>query len=124
MSFGILNAVLVLLYWAITKNFFPELSGANYYFGLALCVIAAKVFGSKKENPPVDNILFRALLPLTGTAMIVAGVWAYSAPVDITPSDSDFALASEPFPEEFFAVACVTTGILILIMSIIKLLRK
>jgi len=71
MSFGILNAVLVLLYWAITKNFFPELSGANYYFGLALCVIAAKVFASRKDNPAVDSIVFRALLPLTGTAVIL-----------------------------------------------------
>lgn len=124
MSFGILNAVLVLLYWAITKKFFPELSGANYYFGLALCVMAAKVFASRKKDPPVDNIVFRALLPLTGTAMIVAGIWVYSTPVDITPSDSDFALVSEPFPEEIFAVAYVTAGIMILIMSIIRLLRK
>ncbi|RPD91194.1 hypothetical protein BBB56_23515, partial [Candidatus Pantoea deserta] len=105
-------------------NFFPELSGANYYFGLALCVIAAKVFASRKESPEGDSIVFRALLPLIGTAMIVAGVWAYSASVDITPSDNDFALVSEPFPEEIFAVACVTTGILILIMNIIRLLRK
>lgn len=124
MSFGILNAVLVLLYWAITKNFFPELSGANYYFGLALCVIAAKVFASRKESPEGDSIVFRALLPLTGTAMIVAGVWAYSVPEDITPPDSVFAPVSTPFPEEIFAVACVTSGILILIMSIIRLLRK
>ena len=124
MSFWLLNAVLVLLYWAITKNFFPELSGANYYFGLALCVIAAKVFASRKVSPEGDSIVFRALLPVTGLAMTVAGLWLYSAPADITPPDSDFALVSEPFPEEIFAVACVTTGILIMIMSIIRLLRK
>lgn len=79
------------------------------------------MFASKKESPERDSIVFRALLPLTGTAVIVAGVWASSEPVDITPSDSDFALVSEPFPEEIFAVACVTTGSMILIM---RLLRK
>ena len=124
MSFGILNAVLVLLYWAVTKNFFPELSGAEYFFGLALCVMAAKVFASKKESPEGDSIVFRALLPLMGTAMIVTGLWTYSVPEDITPSDSVFSQISEPFPEEIFAVACVTTGSIILIMSVIKLLRK
>ena len=124
MSFGILNAVLVLLYWAVTKNFFPELSGAEYFFGLALCVIAAKVFASKKESPEGDSIVFCALLPLMGTAMIVTGLWTYFVPEDITPSDSVFSQVSEPFPEEIFAVACVTTGSIILIMSVIKLLRK
>lgn len=124
MSFGILNAVLVLLYWAVTKNFFPELSGAEYFSGLALCVIAAKVFASKKESPEGDSILFCALLPLMGTAMIVTGLWLYSAPEDITPTDGSIALVSEPFPEEIFTVACITTGSIIMIMSVIKLLRK
>lgn len=109
-----------------TQNFFPELSGANYYFGLALCVIAAKVFASRKENPAVDSIVFRALLPLTGTAMIVAGVWVYSAsaPVDVIQTGNDFALVSEPFPDEMLAVAWITAGSMILIMSVARLLRK
>lgn len=123
MSFGILNPVLVLLYWIITKNFFPELSGANYYFGLALCVIAAKAFASRKESPAGDSIFFRALLPLTGLGMVGAGLWLYSAPEEITPPDSLFALVSEPYPEEMFTVAYVATGSIILIISIIKLLR-
>lgn len=124
MSFGLLSAVLVLLYWIITKKFFPELSGAEYFLGLALCVMAAMVFGSKKESPEGDNIVFRAVLPITGTVMVITGLWLYSAPEDITPTDGSIALVSEPFPEEIFTVACITTGSIILIMSVIKLLRK
>jgi len=124
MSFGVLNAVLVLLYWAITKNFFPELSGANYYVGLALCVIAAKVFASRKESPASDSIVFNALLPLVGTAMIVGGLWLYSTPEDITPSGSEFAQVSEPFPDEMFTVACVAAGMMILVICVMRLLRK
>ncbi|WP_427021534.1 hypothetical protein [Pantoea sp. FN0302] len=124
MSFGVLNAVLVMGYCIISKCFFLELHGASYFFGLALCVIAAKIFASGKKNPAGDEMIFRLLFPFTGLAMIIAGIWFYPATEAITASESDIVQASGAFPEEVFTLFFISMGGIILILSMVRMLKK
>lgn len=69
-------------------------------------------------------MIFKLLLPLAGLAMIIAGVWLYSAPEPVAATDGGFALVSEPFTDEIFTLSCTGMGSLILIMSVVRLLKK
>lgn len=124
MSFYILNAIFLMAYYAANKYFFTGLDGASYYIGLTLCVVAAKLFSSKKDDPAGDTFIMNALIPLAAIAMIAWSLWRYVTPEVTASPDSDIAQAESFISSGSMMLICAGIGGTVLAFSVGRLLNR
>lgn len=127
MSFLFLAAVLSGIYGVVFAYAFPEaLSPFEYWLGMVLCFVVARVFGSRARDAAGDDAfmaVLKLLIPLGGMGFLGYGLWLWSNNESFTEA-GDQAYAVIGTYDSAIMLASMALGVYLLLMSVQMFRRR
>lgn len=121
MSFLFLAALLSGIYGVVNTWVFPgALDPFEYWSGMVLCFVAARVFGSKARDPAVDDAfvaVLKLLIPLGGLGFIGYGIWLWNNNEPVAEA-GDQAYAVTGTYDSAIMLASIALGVCLLLMTV------